>query len=702
MATPSKKSPATDLATWLDQALTAQHAGRLDEATVLFEKILKRQPHDFVSLYSLGVIAFSQKQTEQALAYFDRAVQIKPKFAQTYVARATVYQALGQADLATADLEKSQHLNQAPIAPALNPAQVLANTISQAAACSERGDLEGALQVYRSYLLGPDSSHFYAAFFNMGVALTGAGRDAEAEACFRQAVALKPDFLLGHISLGTVLERLGSPAKAIDHWEQAVQTQPAGWESDVAQATQLYNNLGRVHEILHAYERAEHYLSLSLQLDSAQIPALQHWIHLRQKQCRWPVLYGFGQSEAQLKRGASSLAMLSLTDEPAEQLKAAQRYVSEKVGKFERMVPFRHRYGHDRLRIGYLSSDLSTHAVSLLTVELFETHDREQVEVHAFCWSKEDGTAFRERVRSAFDHFHKVGGMTDEEVARLIVAEEIDVLVDLQGITSGARPNIVARGPAPVQVAYLGFPGSSALPYVDFVVADRFIFPEALKAHFSEAPLYLPTVYQVSDSQREFGATPSRQALGLPEEALVLCAFNNNYKITPEMFEAWMRILRRAPNSVLWLLEDNVWSRQNLQAAAMAHGVSPERLYFAGRVLPQDYLARFRAADLFLDTSPYNAGTTANDALWAGLPLLTCPGQTYVSRMAGSLLLSAGLPELLAQDMADYENKAVHLCKHPDELAQIRSRLDEVKNSGKLFNTQRFCQEFEQALKALF
>jgi predicted O-linked N-acetylglucosamine transferase (SPINDLY family) len=694
-------SKSTNIAELTQLALADHRAGLLDKAAEQFEAVLNQQPRQFESLYSLGVIAHTRNQPKVALSYLDRAVQAHPRFAQVYLARATVFQSLGEHEKATADLTQAKQL-QNVIDTSFTTARSLSETIAVASDLSAKGDLEAALSIYRQYLNGPDDGDYYACFFNMGVALTGVGRDAEAEACFRQSVALKPDFLLGHISLGTVLERMNAPLKAIDHWKLAVNSQPEGWESHVSEATQLYNNLGRVHEILHQYDQAEHYLTLSLKLNPDQPPALQHWIHLRQKQCRWPVLYGFDKTQAQLKEGASSLAMLSLTDEPAEQFKSAKRFVAEKVGQFDRLVPFKHHYGHDRLRIGYLSSDLSTHAVSLLTVELFEKHNREDFEVYAFCWSKEDGTSFRERVRSAFDHFYKVGAMSDEEVAKLIAAKEIDVLVDLQGITSGARPNIVARGPAPVQVAYLGFVGSSALPYVDYVVADPFIFPEELKQHFTEAPLYLPTLYQVSDSQRIFGPTPTRAELKLPQDAFVFCAFNNNYKITPEMFESWMRILRRSPNSILWLLEDNVWSKQNLKAAAMAHGVEPDRLFFAGRVLPQDYLARFRAADLLLDTSPYNAGTTANDALWAGLPLLTCPGKTYVSRMAGSLLNSAGLTELLAKDLADYENIAVKLSQQPDELKKLKARLQAAKETGKLFNTQRFTSEFEQALKELF
>jgi predicted O-linked N-acetylglucosamine transferase (SPINDLY family) len=236
------------------------------------------------------------------------------------------------------------------------------------------------------------------------------------------------------------------------------------------------------------------------------------------------------------------------------------------------------------------------------------------------------------------------------------------------------------------------------LPHVDHVVADPFIFPEALREGFTEEPLYLPTLYQCSDSQRPIGPLPTRDSLGLPADRFVFCAFNNNFKFTPEVFELWMRILRQAPDAVLWLLEDNPWSRANLQAAASAHGVDPQRLLFAGRVQPADYLARFTAADLFLDTYPYNAGTTANDALWAGLPLLTRAGRTYVSRMAGSLLTSAGLHELVTHSPEDYERVAVAMATDRPRLAALRARLAEEKASGRLFDTERFATEFEDAL----
>jgi predicted O-linked N-acetylglucosamine transferase (SPINDLY family) len=581
--------------------------------------------------------------------------------------------------------------------------QALVRAMEQAQALQAQGRTDAAIAAYAAYLKDGkdgDRSVAHVALYNAGVLLSQAGRPLEAEAYMRQSVALKPDFVLGRIGQGQMAEANGRPHDAIAAWTEALPHADAATAEGVGHRVTLLNHLGRLRELQRDYPPAEAALAESLQLRPDQPPVLHHWIHLRQKQCAWPVIPGPPSRQREVLASASALAMLGLSDDPAEQLASAGRFVEQKVGRFERRVPRGHRYGHARLRIGYLSSDLSMHAVSLLTVELFERHHRDRVEVHAFCWSREDGTPFRERVRCAFDRFHRIDGLDDEAAAELIRAQEIDVLVDLHGLTSNARPNIVARGPAPLQVAFLGFPGPTALPHVDHVVADPFIFPDALRAGFTEAPLMLPTLYQCSDSKRPIGPLPTRAQLGLPEGRFVYCAFNNNFKFTPEVFEAWMRMLRRVPDAVLWLLEDNPWSHANLRQAAGAHGVDPARLIFAPRVQPADYLARFTAADLFLDTYPYNAGTTANDALWAGLPLLTLSGRTYVSRMAGSLLTSAGLHELVTFDLDDYERVGVEMATDRDRLKGLRERLRAEKDGGRLFSTERFAREFEDALSA--
>jgi predicted O-linked N-acetylglucosamine transferase (SPINDLY family) len=559
------------------------------------------------------------------------------------------------------------------------------------------GQTEQAMQVYRQFLQHHRGGLAYVGLFNLSVLQSQIGQKMEAEASMRQAIRLKPDFFPSHMNLGTLLEGLGRQEEAVAVWKAALEMPEIEAPEHVDSLVQIANNLGRLQEILRRYDEAEVTLARSLRARPAQTPAISHWLHLRQKMCKWPAWHGLDMARDEVLQHASALGMMALSDDPVQQLECAQRFVREKVGTFERMVPRGHRYGHDRLRIGFLSSDLSMHAVSLLTVEMFEKFDRSKVEVHAFCWSKEDGTAFRERVRSAFDVFHKIGELSDEQAAQLIVDQEIDVVFDLQGITSGARPNIVARGPAPMQIAYLGYVGSCALPHVDHVIADKFIFPEELRPHFTEEPIFLP-FFQVSDSQRVMGPKPTRAQFGLPEDAFVYCAFNNNYKLTPEVFESWMRILRQVPRGVLWLLEDNPWSRENLTRAAMAHGIDSSRLHFAGRIDPKDYLARFTVADLFLDTHPYGAGTTANDALWSGLPVLTMPGRTYVSRMAGAMLTGLGLQELIAPTSAEYERTACELALPQSELPRLRKTLQRFHPGSGVFDTERFVRELENEL----
>ena len=577
----------------------------------------------------------------------------------------------------------------------------LEQAVSAAETLASAGRVDEACRIYEAYIASPADQLQYVGLHNLAVSLHNQGKYDEAENCLRSSLQINPSFVMGYLNLGIFLEARGRHFEALASWEDGLAIE----QSDSAEARdsriKLLNNVGRLKEIQRDYAAAEAALSESLFLDQHQASVMHHWIHLRQKQCKWPVLAN-RISRDDLVKYASPLTILSLSDDPAEQLACVQRYAREKVGQYSRMVPTSHRYKHDKLRIGYLSSDLSMHAVSLLTVELFEEHNRDAVEVHAFCWSREDGTPFRERVKRAFDRFHIVKDIDDAAAAELIHENEIDVLIDLQGLSANARPNIIARGPAPIQIQWLGYPGSSGISNNDYVVADDFTIPRELEPFFTEMPLRLPTVFQVCDTTRRLGASKPRSFYGLPDDAFVFCAFNNNYKITPEMFDSWLRILNASPGSILWLLQDNDWSRDNLLARCIRAGLDSSRVYFAGRIDPAEYLSRFQAADLFLDTTPYNAGTTANDALWAGLPLLTLSGRTYVARMAGSLLRSAGLNELITHERADYEKTAIYYANNRAELERLRAHLKAEKESGRLFNTKRFVSEFEAALKDLY
>jgi predicted O-linked N-acetylglucosamine transferase (SPINDLY family) len=575
-----------------------------------------------------------------------------------------------------------------------------------AAALEQGGQRAAAIELYRHWLKhNARSPHGYAALFNLAVSLIANGEPDAAETAYRQAIALKPQFVEGRLNLGTLLERQGRPAEALAVWhailEPAVKLDP---RQQRGLTLQTLNNLGRLLELQADYPAAEAMLERSLRLDPQQPKVVSHWVYLRLKQCDWPVYKPLpGLSERQMLDGASALAMLSLSDDPDEQLAAARRFVEEKVDANVTPLsdPDGPGYGHQRLRIGYLSSDFCSHAVSILTAELYELHDRSQFEVYAFSWSREDNSPIRARVVKAMDHYIRIDAMSDEQAARCIREHEIDILVDLHGLTLGARPNIIAFRPAPVQLTYLGFPGSTGLPGIDYVVADEFLIPPALAAHFTEKPLYLPDTFQINDRQRQIGACPPRASVALPDDAFVFCSFNNNYKFSATLFATWMRILQRVPNSVLWLVADYDVVRDNLWRYAEEAGVARERLIFAGRAVPAEYLARYQLADLFLDTYPFNAGTTASDALWAGLPLLTCAGNTFSSRMAGSLLRAVDLPELITFNFADYEEKAVALGHDRPRIAAMKQQLRDNRMSCALFDSPRLVRNLETQLRRI-
>lgn len=573
-------------------------------------------------------------------------------------------------------------------------------------ACASRLEAAGrsflAIVLYRTWIARNASELEYIVQFNLGVALSNAGDLAGSESAYRRAVELAPGFIQPRLNLGTLLERLGKVDQALDEWRWVEKSLAKPSKDNKPLLVMALNQLGRVLEMRKQLAEATAMLTRSLELEPEQPDVLHHWISLRQKQCAWPT-YGLlpGVSRRAMQDATSALSMLSISDDPADQLAAARRFVKKKLRSEVPKLADVAGYGHKRIRIGYCSGDFCLHPVSLLTVELFELHDRERFEVYGYCWSPEDGTPMRQRVINAMDHFTRIDVLSDEAAAERIRADEIDVLIDLQGQTAGARATMLAYRPAPVQITYLGLPATTGLPSIDYVIADRFLIPESEALHYSERPLYMPDVYQVSDRQRPVGPKPSRAQCALPSEGFVFCSFNNNYKFTPEVFAVWMNILRRVPASVLWLLGDNQWSMENLRKEAAARGVDPQRLIFAPRVSPENYLARYQVADLFLDSFPFNAGTTANDALWMELPLLTLCGRSFASRMAGALLTAAGLHSLITHTLNDYEEMAVELANRPDQLADLRDQLKSLKTEGALFDTPRFVRNLESSLETL-
>jgi len=591
------------------------------------------------------------------------------------------------------------------------PMTELIGTVEQLQAA---GQTEAALDLYRHWLAHNPSPLAYAIWFNLGVALVNAGLPAQARDAYQNAIAQNERFLPARFNLGTSLEKLGQADLAISTWQDILALDATVLAADVTTHTLTLNNLGRLLEIGRQYPQAEaclrQSLVLSLQHRAASNAAAetllgdladvtQHWLHLRQKQCRWPLLADWpgAQPESALL-AASTLSTLALTDDPQTQLATARRFLQSRIQRAAAPLAQKLSYGHPRLRIGYLSGDFCCHPLSLLMVELFEQHDRTQFEIYGYCWSPEDGSMLRQRVIHAMEHFTRIDTRDDTAAAQRIRADEIDILVDLQGLTSGFRPRLLALRPAPIQITYLGFPGSSGHPDIDYLIADQHVIPPEQAPHYSETVLYMPRCFQPSDRQREVAAPLTRAQCGLPEQAFVFCCFNNNYKITPEVFACWMRILAQVPASVLWLLADNPWARTHLTQAAGQSGIDPDRLIFSERTAPAQYLMRYPLADLFLDTFPFNAGTTANDALWMGLPLLTLSGRAFASRMAGSLLHTLGLPELITTDLPAFEARAVELALAPEPLATLRQQLAAARQSSALFDIPQFARDFEALL----
>lgn len=558
-------------------------------------------------------------------------------------------------------------------------------------------DRRGAIKLYRAWIgANPHGGAFLpAAWFNLGVELSRNGDRRGAAEAYRTVLSLKPDFHHAAVNLGLIQEAEGRPDAALATWTGALQPDDARIAL-LNQSARLLEKAGRLAE-------AERTLRASLLTSPAQPDAIQHWVHLRQRMCQWPILAGEAVSlpEAELIADCGPLAALALTDRVAAQTAITARWLARKTFPVAARLSPERGYGHDRLRIGYMSSDFGRHAMSYLIAELLEQHDRGRFEVHGYCLGQDDGSDIQARVRRSFDRFVQLRNLSDEGAARVIAADEIDILVDLNGLTAGARPQILRWRPAPIQASYLGFIGPVPLPELDHLFCDEYVVPQALAPLYYPRPLSIATVYQANDNRRVVGPPTTRAAHGLPEDAFVFCCCSNHYKVTQAMFTAWMVILGRVPNSVLWLAADNEWSQRNLQAEAGRLGVDPGRLLFADRTNPASYIRRLGIADLYLDTFPYAAGTIASNAIRMGLPIVTLRGEAFASRMAARLLDAVGAHEGVADTLAGYVYRAVALGTQPDAYVRYRSLFTEQAWQATIGNTARFVSEYEATLLGL-
>ena len=565
---------------------------------------------------------------------------------------------------------------------------------------------EGMRQLYEAWLQhNEEDPLLYAVLFNFAVAMTEAGDLATARTGFERAIAIKPDFMPPYINLGRIYERLGGAEFALRQWSEVVRALSEVNAGSVVHKVTALNQMARVLETRDQDETAESLLRQSIELDRDQNEALQHYLALRQRQCKWPAIVPWEKQTRKLLTSAlSPLSAAVHTDDPLLQLAIAWRYNKLEVPAAPDTIVRDHwaaREQGGRLRIGYLSSDLRGHAVGYLMAELFDLHDKGAVEIFAYYCGPEGPDALQERIKKAVDHWVPLQGLDDAAAARRIADDGIQILVDVNGYTKDARTKAVALRPAPVIVNWLGYPGSMASPYHHYIVADPWIIPPESEIYYSETVRRLPC-YQPNDRRRAVGATPTRAEAGLPEEAMVYCCFNGAHKISRFTFERWLTILGRVPDSVLWLLSSTEPTMQRLRDFAQSKGIAPERLIFAPKKANPDHLARYPLADLFLDTAPYGAHTTASDALWMGVPLLTMSGRSFASRVCGSLVRSAGLPDLDCASPAEFVDRAVAMGRDRSIAQGYRERLAAGRDSSVLFDTPLLARSLEALYREMW
>ena len=751
---PLTRPARTDLNATFEQAAALHDAGRLREAEQLYQTVLKSDRDHFDALCRLGVLRLQQTAFEDAIRLFRRAIRqdrhsaealqylafaqtgrgqhedairsyqkalaVRPDFPEAYNNLGHTLQMMGREAEAMAAFER---------ALALRPEYPEArNNLGNVLHVLDRSS-EAIAHYQRAIALLPK---YAEAYWNLGNALRAVNRLNEAIASYEKAIAIKPGFAEAFNSLANTLRILGRHEESIPQYEKAIAAKPEYVEARL-NLSRLLLELGRHAEVIVGCDAALRFAPTSkeawslrgqalaklmrhpeavisfenaLAIDPTHAAALEGLVQSAVDCCDWKTTGRcIPQLIEQAARGApvAAFSMLLYCDDPALHLATAERSVRKALSDYPIRVWTGQVWRSPKIRLAYVASGFHRHPTAYLSAELFEIHDRSRFDVLGFSTGPDDQSEIRARIIRGFDEFHDVRDLSDEEVARLIHDRQVDIVIDRSGYTANSRMRIFAHRPAPIQVNYIGYPGSLGADFYDYVLADRTVLPFDQQQFYVERIVHLPDSYLVHDSQQPIAAeTPSRREVGLPERGFVFCCFNGTRKLTPQMFDIWMRLLRQVDGSALWLLRTHPETEQNLAREAVARGVDPSRLVFAGREALDRHLARHRLADLFLDTLPYNAHTTASDALWAGLPLVTCPGRAFATRVAASLLYSIGLPELVTSSLEEYEALALRLATDPSLLQGLRDRLAANRLTYPLFNSDRYRRGIEAAYTTMW
>ncbi len=662
--------------------------GEHARAAALLEALLAANPGFARGWFLLGYTEGVRGRFEAAVAPLERAVQLAQDDAEFRYYLAKAYASAGRRSEALRELRETLAR-----APEHAGAQLDLGLNLQA-----QGDIDAAVaQLEQAVRLAPQSAQAYSA---LGMALREAQRLEAAEAALRSACRIDPADATARLNLGLVLKRRGDWDAAIEAMRESVARAPQNRKALVSLGVTLAR-AGRGAQAIEVLRQAR-------EKDPAHAGVLGWLIREQELVCEWAGLDALTEAARRLlfdeQRSIHPFVWLSRSGSGREQRMGAALWAeSLRPGQARRDAPRPAPRADGRIRVAYLSADFHEHAMTQLMAGVFERHDRARFEVTAVSLGAGRDDAMRARLRGAFERFVDASGQSDQAVVRLIEELGVDIAVDLMGYTKNSRTAILARRPAPLQVNYLGYPGTMGADYIDYIIADAFLIPPAAQLHYTEKVVTLPDCFQGNDAKRTIGATTlTRGAAGLPEDGVVFCCFNAPYKLNPAMFDVWMRILVRTPRSVLWLLGESDALQRNLRQEAQRRGVDPARLVFAARTRTQDYLARYRLADLFLDTLPFNGGATASDALWAGLPVLSCAGEVYASRMAGSLLRAVGLPELVTERLEDYEALALGLAADAARLRESKEKLARNRLREALFDTERFTRNLEAAYAAMW
>ena len=701
----------------LARAIALHRTGRLQEANALYRQILALQPGNIATLNNQGLALQGMKRYNQALASYTKAIALKPDYADAYFNCGNLLQAMKRYEKAVASYDKAiifqpnytkAHINR-------GVALQILKRYDEALASYDKAIEFQSVHSSRDVALAPTkhadevlTSHdklvalhteYPEAYLNRGNVLLELMRYDEALASYDKAIAVNGTYCEAYANKANALRQLKRYDEALAYYDSALVLARFN--------PQLHVKRGDTLREMKRYDEAAASFTKAVELNPEEPHLLGMLLHTKMLLCDWQGMEAvFDAVKKGIHAGkpvASPFTVVATSLSLAQQRKCAVIYIAHDFPPEGKGAWTGGPYAHDKIRIGYFSSDFRNHATAYLTAQLFELHDRAQFETTGFSFGPPSNDAMRTRLEKAFDRFIDVSGQSNAQIVALARSLEIDIAVDLNGFTQDGRTGIFAQRAAPIQVNYLGYPGTMGAEYMDYLIADPVVIKDEHRRYYAEKIAYLPHCYQVNDASKKISEKKyTRKEVGLPEEGFVFCCFNNSYKIIPDVFAIWMRLLQAVEGSVLWLLTSGQTASENLRKEAQLRGIDGSRLIFSNPISLPDHLARHRLADLFLDTFHYNAHTTASDALWAGLPVLTYKGETFASRVAASLLQALDLPELITHSGRDYEARALELAHDSHQLSLIRQKLARNRVTQPLFNTVLFTRNIENAYRQMW